>query len=50
MLIPEYPGGLMTKKTKKKVWRKPQVKTLSAGSAENNNQSGNDGTGGHTGS
>jgi hypothetical protein len=27
----------------KKVWRKPELKKLSAGSAENNTSSGNDG-------
>ena len=29
----------------KKVWRKPELKTLSAGSAENSTNSGNDGIG-----
>jgi len=27
---------------KKKLWRKPEVKRIAAGSAENSNQSGND--------
>lgn len=34
----------------KKPWRKPIVKTLEAGSAENKANPGNDGAGGHTGS
>ena len=34
----------------KKVWRKPEVKRISAGSAENHINNGNDGSGGQTAS
>lgn len=34
----------------KKHWRKPEVKRISAGSAEAGTNAGNDGKGGHSGS
>jgi hypothetical protein len=34
----------------KKIWRKPEIKTMSAGSAENKAKPGNDGAGGQTAS
>jgi hypothetical protein len=34
----------------KKVWRKPEVKSIAAGAAEASTLNGNDGNGGQTGS
>jgi hypothetical protein len=37
-------------KAAKKPWRKPEVKSMSAGSAEHKAKNGNDGSGGQTAS